>query len=210
MQESQHRGTEGTPGNMTHGSRPCGSTRQWDVLFFAPKIRLPRLLCRIGTYMTIFALHWPAIMAEARVRAGRASVLPRDAAIHKNGWRSVLSGSVVLQFPEKSDIQQIVRRSCRRIIRNALKKARKEASLSNPAKFLPLGYARIGVYKTDFRKRRLNGYGLGPELVCTIQIRKIRRIQAPDIYQSTIETQGRYRIAWNRAWLDSRTEGDNC
>jgi len=211
-------GWAGFDGNKLREAREKGSITYDDYrgvlegnrLFFAPKMKVPQLLCRIETYLYIFQILWPITMAEARLRAGQSLVMPRSSAIHKNGWRSVLRGSVVIRFPENIDVQQVIRKSCRRIIRSVLKKARKEANLCNPAKFLPLGFARIGVYKTDHRCRELEGYGLGPELICTVQISRIKRIQAPDIYQSSIETKGKYRIAWNKAWLDSMKEGENC
>lgn len=205
-------------GNKLRETREKGSITYDDyrgvlegkLLFFAPKIKLPHLIYRIETYLYIFQLLWPAIMAGAGFQSGQALVVPRSYTIHKNGWRSVLRGSVFIRFPENSVIQQVVRKSCRKIIRSVLRKARKEANLNNSAKFLPLGFARIGVYKTDHRWRELEGYGLGPELICTVQISRIKRIQAPDIYQSSVERRGKYRIAWNKAWLDSITEDDSC
>lgn len=205
-------------GNKLREAREKGSITYEDyrgalernLLFFAPKVKVPQLLCRIETYLYSFQLLWPTIMAEVRLRAGRPLITVRTSTIHKNGWRSVLRGSVIIKIPENSNIRQVIRKSCRKIIKSVLKEARKEADLSNPVKFIPLGYARIGVYKTDHRWRELEGYGLGPELICTVQISRIRRIQAPDIYQSSIETIGKYRIAWNKAWLESVKEGQNC
>ncbi len=46
-------------------------------------------------------------------------------------------------------------------------------------------------------------FGLGPELICTIQLQHIRRIKALDIIGSTIEVSGDWRIAWNRAWIEA-------
>jgi hypothetical protein len=66
-----------------------------------------------------------------------------------------------------------------------------------------LGYARVAIFSSDFRRRRLSSFGLNPELVCTVQLQRIRRIKSPDIMGATIETSGKWRIAWNRAWIDS-------
>jgi hypothetical protein len=69
--------------------------------------------------------------------------------------------------------------------------------------YLPIGYAYVSVFKRDYRRRRLSGYGLGEDLVCTLRLQRIRRIQSPDIMGSTAETMGNWRIAWNKAWLES-------
>ena len=54
---------------------------------------------------------------------------------------------------------------------------------------------------------RLNsGFGLGRNLVCTIQVKRIQRIRSPDIMGSTVEQLGGYRIAWNRAWLEENKD----
>ena len=47
------------------------------------------------------------------------------------------------------------------------------------------------------------GFGLGEDLVCTVQIHRTRRIKSLDIMGSTIEMIGKWRVAWNKAWLDA-------
>ena len=44
------------------------------------------------------------------------------------------------------------------------------------AKLLPLGFARIFVYSTLMRKRTYNNYGLGKELICVIQYKKLSAV----------------------------------
>ncbi len=73
----------------------------------------------------------------------------------------------------------------------------------HPTRYLPVGYARVSVFSTDFRQRTLINFGLGAELVCTLQLRRIRRIQSPDLMGSTVENSGSWRVAWNQAWLES-------
>lgn len=99
--------------------------------------------------------------------------------------------------------EETIRSHKRRIIRSAAKDARSSVSRFDVVRYLPLGYAHVSVYSEDFRRRRLSSFGLGPELVCTIQLQRIRRIKSPDIMGSTIETSGNWRIAWNQAWIES-------
>lgn len=174
-----------------------------DLIFFLPRLKPPRFLCRWETYLHSFRLHLPLAMAEFRRQLNLTPITVRHVTIHRNGYRSVLNGSVVLQCSNDAKIRDVVRRSCRRVITKALIIARKEAKLTNTGKFLPLGYARLSIFKKDFRRRKLSNYGLGAEVVCTIQIKRIVRIKVPDIFGSTIETRGRYRIAWNKSWLES-------
>jgi hypothetical protein len=70
--------------------------------------------------------------------------------------------------------------------------------------YLPLGYAHVAVFRRDYRRRRLSGFGLGNDLVCTVRLQRIRRIKSPDVLGSTVETMGKWRIAWNKAWLETR------
>jgi hypothetical protein len=177
-----------------------------DLMFFIPKIKLPRFLYKLETYLQIFRLYWPIAIAELRRKLHIPPIIVRHVTIHRNGYRSILNGAVVLQCSNDAEVQDIIRRSCRRIIKKALRTARKEAKFSNSGKFLPLRYTRLSIFRKDFRQRKLSNYGLGPELICTIQISKIARINVPDIFGSTIETKGKYRIAWNKAWIDSLTK----
>jgi hypothetical protein len=69
-------------------------------------------------------------------------------------------------------------------------------------RYLPLGYARVNIFQKDYRRRRLVNFGLAEDLIGTVQIKRIRRIKAPDIFGSTVEKCGRVRIAWNHRWLE--------
>jgi hypothetical protein len=59
------------------------------------------------------------------------------------------------------------------------------------------------VYRKDYRARRLKSFGLGSDLVCTVRFQRMSRIRSPDILGSTVESAGRWRVAWNKSWLDS-------
>ena len=126
----------------------------------------------------------------------------RFATLHRNSWGAVLQGSVVLEGVPNLELVGVIRDSCRRMVKMGKRNARKTGS-SNFAGLLPIGYAQINVFRRDYRRRRLSSFGLGADLVCTVRLQRISRIKAPDIYESTIETRGKWRIAWNKAWLDS-------
>jgi hypothetical protein len=178
-----------------------------DLIFYVPRHKFPRFVHRFGTLLTSIRLHWPLAVADFRKQLGWADIRVREARVHRNGWRSVLNG-IVCVANSHGEIDQVnqdlLRKSCRRIIRKALLSARRRSSRMDVSRYLTLGFAHISVFQKDYRRRRLNGFGLGKDLVCTIQVQGIRRVKSPDIIGSTIEQKGKYRLAWNRAWLEDK------
>lgn len=179
------------------------TTMEKPGVFYVPRFPLPRFLGVLDTLLHSFRLRWPLTAIEIRKNLGIPEIISRNASIHRNGWSLVLNGSVVIENSTKDNSANIIRTHRRQIIRKVAKQARTSTSLLNPIRYLPIGYARIAVFSKDFRQRRLNSFGLGPELICTIQLKYIHRIKSPDIMGSTIETKGNWRIAWNRAWIES-------
>jgi hypothetical protein len=173
-----------------------------DLVFYVPRLRIPKVLSRIHTLMLSVRLHWPLAMSDLRKQMGWADIVVRGAKIHRNAWGSVLNGRIHVKSDAGEVSQDLVRRSCRCIVRRTLAYARQRARLTESSRYLPLGFARVGVFRKDYRRRRLSSFGLGADLVCTIQVQHIRRIRCPDVIGATIEQRGKYRIAWNRAWLD--------
>ncbi len=175
-----------------------------NLLFYVPKIKLPRFLGRIDTLIKSFHLHIPFVFEIFHSKLGHLMVNVRNVSIHRNGWHLVLTGSVIIN-ENSNNIKTALKLSPKRILRKTLKKAKKHEK-NILLKIIPLGYARINVFNKDFRIRKLKNYGLGPNLIGTIQLQKIKRIKAPDIFGSKIEKVGRYRFAWNKAWLELTTE----
>jgi hypothetical protein len=101
--------------------------------------------------------------------------------------------------------QREIRASCGAVIRAAVRLARERCSRTDTARYLPLGFARVHVFANDYRARRLLSFGLGSDLICTVQVRRLRKMLLTSIADSELEQHGRYRINWNRAWLDTRT-----
>jgi hypothetical protein len=175
-----------------------------DNLFgYLPKIKLPKIVKQLHTFFMSFKLHWPRFRSEMRKQFKRPNIICRNAKLHRNGWRTVLNAQVYLTVLHKESVDRAtIHRFRRKIVRKSLKHAKEQLPLLSILRLLPLGLARISVFKTNYRKRRLISFGLGPDLICTIQIKRISRIKVPDIIGSTIELKGGYRIAWNRAWIN--------
>lgn len=181
----------------------CGNIIDRELFGYLPRIHLPRILHVLNTFSISFRVHWTHFKTEMRKRLGRPVITVRGVEAHLNGWRCVVNGQIVVHFHEGEEItKEVIRRFRRSIVRRAFKAARKNVPRMSLVRFLPLGYARISVFRKDYRGRRLAGFGLGSDLICTVQMKRISRIKAPDIFGSTIESHGRYRLAWNKAWLD--------
>jgi len=155
----------------------------------------------LDTLIHSFRIHWPLFLSDMRERLGRPDIRVRTSSMHCTGWGTVLKGSVLVLPTRGALSQDLLRNNCRGIISAALSNARRDCSLTSMVRYLPLRYARIAVFARNYRRRRLLNFGLGADLVATVQVKRITRIQAPDIYGSQIETRGRYRIAWNSSWL---------
>ena len=183
-----------------------GDVLEDNLLFFVPRIPLPRLLAKLGSLWLSYKIHWPLITNDVREKLGSLDLIVRSSNIHRNGWGIVLDARVVVGREIQNLNQDVVRRNCAKIVRNGARIGRAKLSFFNICKYLPLGFCRIHVYRKDHRTRRLSSFGLANDLVCTIQVQRIRRIRSPDILGSTIETKGRYRIAWNRSWLEDSSD----
>ena len=171
------------------------------VLFFPSKFPLARMIAKLESAWLSYKVQKPLISADVREKMGWLDVNVRHARVHRNSWGIVLNARVVIGRDILTVDQGLIRRNCSRIVRKSIKAGREPLFHIDICKHLPLGFCRISVYRRDYRVRSLSNFGLGSDLICTIQVRRIRRIQAPDIVGSTIETMGRYRIAWNRSWL---------
>ncbi|MGX5729495.1 hypothetical protein ACWKWK_03065 [Pseudoxanthomonas beigongshangi] len=165
--------------------------------------KLPRFLARIETYAGFMGANLKLVREKVRNVIRIPDIVCRQATIHRNTWGYVLNGRVVISPVEGESLSAIIRKHRRRIIRKAASMAKSSASRFESARYLPLGCARISVYSEDFRRRRLKGFGLGRQLVCTIQLNRIRRIMTVDILGSTVEVFGNWRIAWNKAWIEN-------
>ena len=176
-----------------------------NLVFYLPRRSLPSVLGRLDTLATSFRVVAPAVFQDFRDSLGITNIICRNATVHRNSWGAVLNAQVVVEGIDDCDMADIVRRNRRRIVRLAKQQAGKQCGFSLAAR-LPVGFANVAVFRRDFRRRRLSSFGLGDDLVCTVKLRRIRRIQSPDLMGSTVENKGKWRIAWNKAWLEASGE----
>lgn len=172
------------------------------LIFYVARPAMPALLSKLDTFAKSFRINMPIGMQQVKENLGIPRIICRNAASHRNLWGAVLNAEVVVEGLHDGTAVSVIRRYRRRVIRSATKHARRENGLSVAA-YLPLGYAQVTVFRRDYRRRRLSGFGLGNDLVCTIRFQRIRRIKSPDIFGSTVEAIGKWRIAWNAAWLET-------
>jgi hypothetical protein len=170
-------------------------------IFYVPRLKLPRIFSRIHTLYLSFKTHWSLFVEDLHKQFGRANICVREAKIHKNSFKCVLNGAVFIDNYSLPITQKTIKGLKGAVIKKSLHMARKRIPWFDITKHLPLGFALVKVYRKNYRRRQL--YGLGPDLICTIQIKYIKRIQCPDIMGSTVEQVGKYRIAWNKEWLEN-------
>lgn len=170
-------------------------------LFYIPKRKYFKFFYKLDSFYRSFQIQSEMFIDYWYRNIAKTKYHVKNARMHINGYRMVLSGEIVLTCFNCDDIQTYIKKHCRTLTMNVFRTAKKDTTLPFIQKLLPLGYSRISIFTKEMRKRRLNGFGLGKELICTIQVSKIKRIRSPDIYESTIEQIGKYRIGWNKNWL---------
>ena len=170
-------------------------------VFFRPRVRVPDGVARLGTLWWFGRSAWSAFKARIASELSRPTLVCRNVEVHRNGWRAVVRGDVVLRGVEREDTLALLRHHRRYILRRVRRHARRTAGGSWVAR-LPTGYAAVGVYAQDLRRRRMKRFGLGAELIGVLYLWRIRRVEHVDIVGATVETAGAWRLAWNRAWLE--------
>lgn len=180
----------------------CGDILEDNLIFYIPRFRLPRILGIINTFVINLKLNLPLAIAELRKDRRTISINVRNISLHRNGWQLVVNGELVISGQGMNINRTVLISSLKRILRKAVNRGRREVPYWKIHRYLPLGFVRLSIFDKDHRRRRLSGYGLGPYLICTIQVKRISRVKSPDLFGSTIETIGRYRIAWNKSWLE--------
>ena len=200
-------------GNRLHELRASGANDLGDYAGAIQSLYLHRrkhrfVLSKVETLLDSLWLHWPDTKEEIRKARAIPAITCRNVTLHRNSWGCVLQGQLVIDGLEGAAAQDRVRAHRRRIKKTGLRTARRSTPRLSPLRFLPVGYMRLSIFDKDFRRRRLSGFGLGRNLVCTLQLQRIRRIRSPDIFGSTVETARKWRIAWNKAWLETGSSMD--
>ena len=173
-----------------------------DMVFYVPRVSMPTIVARLVVRLKILQLLVPLAAQSIKENLGTPSIECRNAVVHRNSWGAVLRADVVMQGTDGTSTGDTIIRYRRYILRSATRHARKLHRWT-AASYLPLAFAQVHIYHRDYRRRRLNGFGLGEDLMCTLRFRRMSRIRSPDIVGSTVQVLGKWRIAWNRAWLRS-------
>ena len=173
-----------------------------DAVFYRPRRPLGRLGRKLDTLRYAFEAVWPRYLSEVHENLGIPQIRCRKSTMHRNAWGMVINGSVVVPDWKEGEAREQIHRFRRRILRVARRESVLATGTFPLARCLPVAFARISVYRRDYRPRRLSGFGLGEDLICTVQFQRMKRIRSPDIMGSTVEVSGKWRVAWNKAWLE--------
>lgn len=176
-----------------------------DFIFFIPKIKLPRLFFQIVNFVIIVKMLFAVRWEEFKKEFIPLTVNTRKIKIHRQKYRAVIHGSVILTGNDNIPIRELIKLKVKYIIKKSVKSARKNISIFNILKFLPIGFIRINVYTKDFRIRDLGNSGLIPDLICTIEYKKLKQIKTIDIFGGIPQVIGDIRIVWN---INASTEDD--
>lgn len=175
-------------------------------VFFHPKIKLPKIFYKIDSFIESFLINFRIERCKFKNEYKKANILIPNYEIHRNGISSVVNADMVLTVNDNVDITAYIRNNHRKLVKYACKHGKCTSKQYDLAKMMPLGFARISVYSKLMRKRTFKNYGLGKELICVIQYRKLSRIHCPAIYESSVEVYGLFRMEWNYKYLNSRKE----
>ncbi|MCK5508715.1 MAG: hypothetical protein KAI50_09370 [Desulfobacterales bacterium] len=167
------------------------------MIFFIPKYKLPRMVFKIATFISIIRINFQVFWREYKENYYKLSIKPREVTIHQNKFHSIIKGGVIVKTNSNIIIEELIRNNSGSIVRKTIKAARKNAKITDISKYLPVGHLRINIYSKDFRKRKLKNSGLIPELLCTIEFKRLERIRTIDIIGGRPEIIKKFRIVWN-------------
>jgi hypothetical protein len=172
--------------------------------FFMPRLKLPSFIFKITTFISLFRIHYSLKKEELSTNKNRLSIDVRYTTIHKNGFHSIIKGTVVVKSKHNTQLDDLIRENHSLIVKSVIKSARKKTKYRDISSYLRIGFIHISVFSDDFRIRKLTNSGLIPELICTIEQKKLARIRQVDIYKGVPEIRGRSRIVWNQNYLDKK------
>jgi hypothetical protein len=159
---------------------------------------MPTLFFRISTLLTVMKAIFPLKLKETMEDRKELLTTVRTTEIHRIRYHSVLNASVVVESNSDKQLDNLIRANCSRIASAAIKVARQRAHFNNASKYLIVGYFRIKIFARDYRIRKLENSGLMPDLLCTLEFNKTKKIKSIDIAGGIPEIIGDYRIVWNK------------
>jgi hypothetical protein len=172
-----------------------------DGVMFLPKIKFPRFLYKLGSFVMSMKIILPLTLEEYFENISSNPFLIRETRIHSKGRFAVVQDtSIVVKEDYAFELETLIRTNFKKIIRRAQKHSRKKCNRLSILRYLPVKYIRVFVYQEDKRVRALRNSGLIHELICTIEVNTTKRIKTIDIFGGTPEQHGKYRIVWNNNW----------
>jgi hypothetical protein len=176
-----------------------------DYVFFIPKFKFPKFIYKIGTYRSIMKTTFPLEWRKYVDTYFPNPFLIRETQIHsKKNFTVVQDPSIIIKPNFQTDIEDLIRKNKKRIVNLAIKYSRKQCSRFSLTRYLPVKYIRVFIYDTDKRVRNLRNSGLIADLIATIEVNTTKRIKTIDIIGGNPEQIGKYRIVWNKRWLDKK------
>ena len=175
-----------------------------EVFFFKPS-KIPEIVFKVSTFLyTLRTFLKYRLKTNMNLLDG---FTVRKIECHRNGFRTVIKGSIVLSSQSLSTLEQeqdFVRQKALEMIKKAKKANQNQLSLLMLLRFLPNGYISLNVYNKSIRDRQLGTSGLVQELVCVIKRCQIKRIKDIDIFGGVSEDiSNGYRIVWNKSYLEN-------
>lgn len=170
-----------------------------DGVMFFPKIKLPRVFYKLGSFMMSMKIILPLTLKEYLENISPNPFLIRETRIHsKRKFAVVQDSSVVIKENFDFELETLIRSNFKKIIKRVKKHSRQECNRFSILRYLPIKYIRVFVYHKDKRIRALRNSGLASELICTIEVNTTKKIKTIDINGGTPEQHGKYRIVWNQ------------
>lgn len=181
-----------------------------NLIFFVPFFRFPKIFYKIGTIKNIFKIQSPIEIRKIKENFGKNYFICRDNKFHSKKTFVVLQDtSVVIDRNYNGDKIDLIRNNYKKIISIAKRDFKKKCSLFSIMRYLPVKYARIFVFETDLRVRELRNSGITENLIASIGINTKKKIRTIDILGGIPEQFGKYRIVWNKKWIEKNTNNLN-
>jgi hypothetical protein len=177
-----------------------------ELFFYNPKYRVPKFIHTLETLWFAIKENYKASITKQRIKWGLPRYEVRVSRVHRNAWGLVLHANIFLNEETLDDQFNKIRTFPRQLIFKALKHAKKYNTTCFLHKWLPLGWSRVSIYRRNQRTREFGNVGLGKDLICTLGIKRIKRIKSPELFGSEIEKRFGVTIAWNKAWIDEFVE----
>lgn len=175
---------------------------------FLMKIRKRTRLRRLRTLYQSFRLGIDALLVKYKHSVRARSIEVRKSLRHlAKPWTTVNASCVVAEMDIRTTTD-FVRSNLSRIVWLCCFRARLIPGHRAVAKLFPVGFARIGVYCSNYRVRELGVNGLPKDLICMIHFQRDKRVKCPDIIGGISEQHGLYRIIWNSVWIEAAMPDD--